>query len=119
MRSATSRMARPLGFGGFAVVGMPINLYGAVAMQGARNLTCVPNSMRVGASSGRRHSAFYTPAAVGTELAEGREIALGAPCEHALPLDYAFVRACRADGAGNLRFRAMSERAKGLSRQQM
>jgi hypothetical protein len=35
-----------LGFGGFQVVGMPINLYGAVAMQGARNLTCASNSTR-------------------------------------------------------------------------
>jgi acyl CoA:acetate/3-ketoacid CoA transferase alpha subunit len=39
-----------LGFGGFAVVGMPINLHGAVAMQGARNLTCVSNSKRGGAT---------------------------------------------------------------------
>src|SRR5467141_5278188 len=39
-----------LGFGGFAVVGMPINLYGAVARQGAKNLTCVSNSTRGGAT---------------------------------------------------------------------
>src|ERR1700736_1321279 len=39
-----------LGFGGFAVVGMPINLYGAVAKQGAKNLTCVSNSTRGGAT---------------------------------------------------------------------
>ena len=38
--------------------------------------------------------AFYTPTAVGTELAE-----------YALPLDYAFVRAWRADASGNLVFR--------------
>jgi acyl CoA:acetate/3-ketoacid CoA transferase alpha subunit len=39
-----------LGFGGFAVVGMPINLYAAVAKQGAKNLTCVSNSTRGGAT---------------------------------------------------------------------
>jgi 3-oxoadipate CoA-transferase alpha subunit len=53
--------------------------------------------------------AFYTPAGVGTELAEGRETRnFGGReylLEHALPVDYAFVRAHRADAAGNLRFR--------------
>ena len=39
-----------IGFGGFAVVGMPINLYGAVAAQGAKGLTCVSNSTRGGAT---------------------------------------------------------------------
>jgi len=39
-----------IGFGGFAVVGMPINLYGAVAKQGTKNLTCVSNSTRGGAT---------------------------------------------------------------------
>ena len=39
-----------LGFGGFAVVGMPINLYQAVARQGAKSLTCVSNSTRGGAT---------------------------------------------------------------------
>ena len=53
--------------------------------------------------------AFYTPTAVGTELAEGRETRMfnGREylIEYALPLDYAFVRAFRADTAGNLQFR--------------
>ena len=123
-----------VGFGGFAVVGMPVNLYGALARQGAKGLTCVSNGTRGGATlpddapdmgwlikndqvkkvicaftaptrasqrlifteyyeSGRIDAelvpqgtlaermraagagipAFYTPAAVGTELAEGRE----------------------------------------------
>ena len=52
--------------------------------------------------------AFYTPTAVGTELAEGRETRVinGREylLEYALPLDYAFVRAQRADAGGNLRF---------------
>src|SRR5258708_12991122 len=159
-----------LGFGGFAVVGMPINLYQAVAKQGAKRLTCVSNSTRGGATlpgdapdmgqiikndqvkkvicaftavtrasqrlilseyvdkglieaelvpqgtlaermraAGAGIPAFYTPAAVGTELAEGRETrefnGREYLLEHALPLDYAFIRAYQADAAGNLRFR--------------
>jgi 3-oxoadipate CoA-transferase alpha subunit len=52
--------------------------------------------------------AFYTPTAVGTELAAGRETRIidGREylLERALKLDYAFIRALRADVAGNLRF---------------
>src|SRR5579863_2872746 len=52
--------------------------------------------------------AFYTPTAVGTELAAGRETRVinGREylLEYALPLDYAFVRAARADTFGNLQF---------------
>ena len=52
--------------------------------------------------------AFYTPTAVGTELAAGRETRIinGREylLEYALPLDYAFVRATRADTFGNLQF---------------
>jgi 3-oxoadipate CoA-transferase alpha subunit len=52
--------------------------------------------------------AFYTPTAVGTELAEGREtrVIKGREylLEYALSLDYAFVRAARADTWGNLQF---------------
>ena len=39
-----------IGFGGFAVVGMPINLYQALAEQGAKGLTCVSNGTRGGAT---------------------------------------------------------------------
>ena len=53
--------------------------------------------------------AFYTPTAVGTELAEGREtrVIQGREylLEYALPCDIAFIRAWRADTAGNLQFR--------------
>jgi 3-oxoacid CoA-transferase A subunit len=53
--------------------------------------------------------AFYTPAAVGTELAEGRETRVFGGreylLEYALPVDYAFLRAWRADAFGNLQFR--------------
>ena len=129
-----------IGFGGFAVVGVPINLYGAVAAQGAKGLTCVSNSTRGGATlppeapdmgqmiqngqvkkvvcaftaptrasqrlilteyvekglieaeltpqgtlaermraAGAGIPAFYTPAAVGTELAEGRDAGVQRP----------------------------------------
>ena len=159
-----------VGFGGFAVVGMPINLYAALTQQGAKGLTCVSNGTRGGATmtedaptmewlirndqvskviasftaptrasqrlalaeyvdkgliaaelvpqgtlaermraAGAGIPAFYTPAAVGTELAEGREprVFNGREylLEEALPLDYAFIRAGKADDAGNLLFR--------------
>jgi 3-oxoacid CoA-transferase A subunit len=159
-----------IGFGGFAVVGVPINLYQAVLEQGAKRLTCVSNSTRGGATlpedaptmenlirndqvikviasftaptrasqrlalteyvdkglveaelvpqgtlaermraAGAGIPAFYTPTAVGTELAEGRETRFFNGREYlleeALPLDYAFIRAWQADEAGNLRFR--------------
>src|SRR5271155_4511868 len=52
--------------------------------------------------------AFYTPTAGGTELGAGRETRVinGREylLEYALPLDYAFVRATRADTFGNLQF---------------
>jgi 3-oxoacid CoA-transferase A subunit len=159
-----------VGFGGFAVVGMPVNLYQALAEQGARGLTCVSNGTGGGATlpadapnlsrlisnnqvkkvicaftaptrasqrlvlteyvdkgllaaelvpqgtlaermraAGAGIPAFYTPAAVGTELAEGRETRVFGGREYlleeALPLDYAFIRASQADAFGNLRFR--------------
>src|SRR5436190_22488394 len=159
-----------IGFGGFAVVGMPINLYEALAKQGANGLTCVSNGTRGGSTmpsdeptlewlirnnqvkkvicsftaptrasqklvfseyyekglieaelvpqgtlaermraAGAGIPAFSTPAAVGTELAEGRETRVfnGRQdlLEEALPLDYAFIRAWQADAFGNLRFR--------------
>jgi len=159
-----------VGFGGFAVVGMPVNLYKALAEQGAKRLTCVSNGTRGGSTlpedaptmewlirndqvtkvicsftaptrasqklvfseyyekglieaelvpqgtlaermraAGAGIPAFYTPAAVGTELAEGRETRVFNGREYlleeALPLDYAFIRAWQADAFGNLRFR--------------
>src|SRR5437667_9330733 len=159
-----------IGFGGFAVVGMPINLYEALAKQGAKGLTCVSNGTRGGSTmpseaptrewligndqvkkaicaftaptrasqrlvfteyyekglieaelvpqgplaermraAGAGIPAFYTPAAIGTELAEGRETRIFNGREYlleeALPLDYAFIRAYQADASGNLRFR--------------
>jgi len=54
-------------------------------------------------------AAFYTPTGVGTLIAEGKETrefnGRTYLLEHALPLDYAFIRAHRADAFGNLRFR--------------
>lgn len=53
--------------------------------------------------------AFYTPASVGTELAEGKEhrVIDGRTyvLEYPLPADYAFIRAWKADTFGNLQFR--------------
>ncbi len=53
--------------------------------------------------------AFYTPATVGTELAEGKEHrdfdGRTYVLEQALPADYAFIRAWKADSFGNLIFR--------------
>ena len=52
---------------------------------------------------------FYTPASVGTELAEGKEHreinGRTYVLEFPLPADYAFVRAWKADKLGNLQFR--------------
>jgi len=53
--------------------------------------------------------AFYTPTAVGTELAAGRETRVFGGreylLEHAMPVDVAFLRAWKADTFGNLLFR--------------
>ena len=157
-----------IGLGGFAAVGVPFNLIGALLKQGAKALTIVTNGTGSGQvprppdtnmlvengqvrkvicaftaatrasdtipftkyyeagevdgelvpqgtlaerlrAAGAGIPAFYTPAAVGTELAEGRETRVfnGREylLEHALPLDVAFVRAWRADAFGNLQFR--------------
>ena len=52
---------------------------------------------------------FYTPASVGTELAEGKEHreinGRTYVLEYPLPAEYAFIRAWRADTFGNLQFR--------------
>jgi 3-oxoadipate CoA-transferase alpha subunit len=154
---------------GFAGVGMPFNLLGALMRQGAKDLVCVANSVggsnlpagaptveqlvlkgqvrKVIASftAARRASqrlgftelyeagkveaelcpqgtlaerlraagagipAFYTPTAAGTELAEGKEVRRFNGRDHllelALPVDYALIRAHRADAFGNLQFR--------------
>ncbi|HST74854.1 MAG TPA: 3-oxoacid CoA-transferase subunit A [Acetobacteraceae bacterium] len=155
-----------IGFGGFALPGLPGNLILALAEQGAKDLTLVANTtggtrndpgigMLVARGQVRRAicaftaatrasqklpftefyeagkveaelvpqgtlaerlraagagiPAFYTPTAVGTELAEGRETRMFGGREYlleeALPLDYAFVRAWRADTFGNLQYR--------------
>ncbi|MBI2854705.1 MAG: 3-oxoacid CoA-transferase subunit A [Chloroflexi bacterium] len=53
--------------------------------------------------------AFYTPTGAGTIMEQGKERRIfdGRPCllEHALKADYAFVRAYKADRAGNLVYR--------------
>lgn len=56
--------------------------------------------------------AFYTPTGVGTYVAEGKETRVinGQECllEYALPLDYGFVHAWKADRMGNLLFHKTS-----------
>ncbi|MBI2961035.1 MAG: 3-oxoacid CoA-transferase subunit A [Betaproteobacteria bacterium] len=56
--------------------------------------------------------AFYSPVGVDTALAEGKDIRYfdGRPyvLEHAIRVDYALLRAHRADRAGNLQFRGGS-----------
>src|ERR1700735_5469894 len=156
-----------IGFGGFAMPGVPFNLIKALYEHGARQLILVANTTggaqqprmpdigmlvengqvkkvicaftastrptdvipfakyyeagEVDAelvpqgtlaerlrAAGAGIPAFYTPTAVGTELATGRETRVidGREylLEYALKLDYAFIRARTADAAGNLRF---------------
>ena len=56
--------------------------------------------------------AFYTPTGVGTPIAEGKEVRYfnGKPhiLEHALPVDYAFLKASRGDRLGNIEMRGSS-----------
>ena len=56
--------------------------------------------------------AFYTPTGVGTPIAEGKEVRYfnGTPhiLEHALPVDYAFLKAYRGDRLGNIEMRGSS-----------
>lgn len=53
--------------------------------------------------------AFWSPTGAGTDIAEGKDVRYfdGKPhvLEHAIRPDFAFVRAIRADRAGNLQFR--------------
>lgn len=57
--------------------------------------------------------AFYSPTGVGTVLAEGREIrefdGRRHVLEHAIRVDYAFLRGYRADRLGNVQFRGGSQ----------
>ena len=57
--------------------------------------------------------AFYSPTSIGTDLVRGREIRDfgGKPhvLEHAIHVDYAFLRGHRADRLGNVQFRGGSQ----------
>lgn len=59
-------------------------------------------------AAGAGLAGFYTPTGVGTVVAEGKELRHfdGRPflLERPLPVDFAFVRASKADPFGNLRF---------------
>src|SRR4030095_8040403 len=116
---------------GFGGVGLPRNLLAALNRQGAKNLTGISNNagtvdakVDVGTliAAGQVKKmicaftapasgigAFYTPASVGTELAEGKEHreinGRTYVLEYPLQADYAFIRAWKADTFGNLQFR--------------
>lgn len=57
--------------------------------------------------------AFYTPTSVGSDLTKGKELrqfnGKTYVLEHAIQVDYALLRAYRADRAGNLQFRGGSQ----------
>jgi 3-oxoacid CoA-transferase len=57
--------------------------------------------------------AFYTPTGVGTPIADGKEVRYfdGKPfiLERALTVDYAFLKALRADHLGNVEFRGSNQ----------
>jgi 3-oxoacid CoA-transferase len=57
--------------------------------------------------------AFYSPTSVGTDIAAGKEVREfgGKPhvLEHAIRVDYAFLRGYRADRLGNVQFRGGSQ----------
>lgn len=63
-------------------------------------------------AAGAGIGAFYTPTGVGTVVARGKEVRDlgGRPhlLEHALPVDFALIRARTADPFGNLRFHGTS-----------
>lgn len=83
--------------------------------EGRMELELVPQGtlverMRAG---GAGIPAFYTRAGVGTIIAEGKELrcfdGVEYVLEQAITVDYAFIRAERADAAGNLQFRGGSQ----------
>jgi 3-oxoacid CoA-transferase len=57
--------------------------------------------------------AFYSPTSVGTDLVQGRELrefgGKSYVLEHAIHVDYAFLRGYRADRLGNVQFRGGSQ----------
>ncbi len=63
-------------------------------------------------AAGAGVSAFFTPTAYGTKIAEGKESRIidgrGHVLEYALPADYAFVKADRADRWGNLTYNKLA-----------
>ena len=81
---------------------------------GALKLEMVPQGILVerlrAAAAGL--PAFYSPVTVGTRLADGKESREFSGrqyvLEHALPVDYAFLRGFRADKSGNVEFRGSS-----------
>jgi 3-oxoacid CoA-transferase subunit A len=81
---------------------------------GSVEVTLVPQGTFVERlrAAGAGIPAFYTPTGVGSVVAEGKETrefdGRTALLEHALPVDFAFLRAWRADPFGNVRFTGTS-----------
>ncbi len=82
---------------------------------GALEVELVPQGILVERcrAGGAGIPAFYSPTSVGTDLVAGREIREfdGKPhvLEHAIHVDYAFLRGYRADRLGNVQFRGGSQ----------
>ena len=81
---------------------------------GSVEVTLVPQGTFVERlrAAGAGIAGFYTPTGVGSVVAEGKEVRAFGGRDHllelALPVDFAFIRAYRADPFGNVRFRATS-----------
>jgi 3-oxoacid CoA-transferase len=82
---------------------------------GAMEVELVPQGILVERcrAGGAGIPAFYSPTSIGTDLVEGREIReFGGKAhvlEYAIQVDYAFLRAYRADRLGNVQFRGGSQ----------
>lgn len=94
--------------------GMPTSSEEQIA-KGEMEVELVPQGILVERcrAGGAGIPAFYSPTSVGTDLVEGREIRVfdGKPhvLEHAIRVDYAFLRGYRADRLGNVQFRGGSQ----------
>ncbi|RZK77255.1 MAG: CoA transferase subunit A [Pedobacter sp.] len=101
--------------GGFGLCGIPENCINALVEKGVAKLTCISNNAGVDArclAAGYGMPAIFTPAGVGTEVAEGKEVrnfdGKDYLMEYAFDADFAIVKAWKGDTAGNLIYRSTS-----------
>ncbi len=87
----------------------------SMVISGTLDLTLIPQGTlaeRIRAA-GAGIPAFFTPAGVGTVVADGKEVrefnGKKYLLEHALPADYAFVKAWKGDRHGNLVYRKTAQ----------